>query len=129
MGQYSEEDKKAFKKKDMLNARFSALKCAGINNEGKGVDAKDMLIEADKYYGWLYPDVSLPDTKPAETVNVLPTPTVAQAKVLEKIAAELNLNVEDIKSKVLNIAERDYNIRKYPENVKSVNVFVNKLKG
>ncbi len=125
MGNYSEEDKKAFRLKDQLYCRQSALKAASINNEGKSIPAKDMLVEAQEYYDWLYP---VTDVEPVKGVDVLPTPTVAQAKVLSKIAAELKVDVETIKSKVLDYAEKNFNLRKYPENVNSVDTFVKALK-
>lgn len=131
---YTEDDKKAFKLKDMLNSRMSALKCAGMNNEGKGVSAEDMLAESDKYYAWLYPQAesSKPTTEPESTAPLpnasLPTPTAAQAKVLKKIAVELKQDVETIKQKVLDYAEKNYNMRKYPENIDSVETFVKALR-
>lgn len=128
---YTEEDKKAFKLKDMLNSRMSAIKAASLNNEGKGVPAKDMLAEANKYYTWLYPQV-IDDVIMShlhnEPVNTsLPTPTAAQQKVLTKIAAELKMDVETIKPKVLDFAEKNFSLRKYPENVDSVDTFVKAL--
>lgn len=125
MANYTKDEIAAFKKKDQMNCRQSALKAASINNEGKGVSSKDMLVEAQEYYDWLYP---VADAEPVKGVDVLPTPTAAQAKVLSKIAAELKQDVETIKPKVLDYAEKNYNMRKYPENVDSVNVFVKALK-
>lgn len=124
MANYTEEDKRAFKLKDQMNCRQSALKAASVNNEGKGISAEDMLAESDKYYAWLYPQEI--EEKPAKTT--LPTPTAAQAKVLSKIAKGLDKKVEDIKGDVLDFAEKNFNIRKYPENVNSVDIFVKALK-
>ena len=90
---------------------------------------EDFTIEvtkvANQLVDWVYEKANEQDDKP--TNISLPTPTAAQAKVLNKIAAELKQDVETIKSKVLDYAEKNYNIRKYPENVDSVSVFVKAL--
>jgi len=137
--EYTAEDKRAFKLKDYLNARMSALKAASVNYEGKGVPVAELEHMADSHFKWLFQDqdsmiIGERTDKPttagsrAPTSTSLPTPTAAQAKVLSKIAAELKVDVETIKSKVLDIAEKDYNIRKFPENMSSVAAFVSKLK-
>lgn len=121
---YSEEDKKAFKLKDQLNSRMSAIKAASLNNEGKGISADNMLVEADKYYAWLYPN-----STPSEEVksNVLPTPTAIQKKVLDAIQDKTGIEWDIMCKQVLDIAEKNYNVRKYPENLNSVSAFVKEL--
>ena len=127
MANYTEEDKRAFKLKDQLNSRMSALKAASINNEGKGISAEDMLGEANKYYAWLYPD-----EKGVTSDVSLPTPTAAQQKVLDEIEKQLNLsNAAErhaMHKKVLDFAEKNFKMRKYPESMDSVNVFVQNIK-
>lgn len=80
---------------------------------------------ADVLTNWVYEEINTEQAKPS---IALPTPTAKQQKVLEKIAGELNKDVDSIKSGVLDFAEKEYNVRKYPENVDSVKVFVDNLK-
>jgi len=132
MANYTEEDKKAFKLKDQLNSRMSALKATSINNEGKGIPAEDMLTEADKYYAWLYSNnTNVKESAPKSGVlsnASLPTPTAAQKKVLDAIQDKTGIEWDVMCKQVLDIAEEDYNIRKFPENMSSVAAFVSKLK-
>lgn len=58
----------------------------------------------------------------------LPTPTAAQKKVLDVIQDKTGIEWDIMCKQVLDIAEKDYNMRKYPENMDSVNVFVKALK-
>lgn len=84
---------------------------------------------ASNLVDWVYEKANEQDSKPDDkTSGVLPTPTAAQAKVLKKIAVELKQDVETIKLKVLDYAEKNYNIRKYPENIDSAETFVKALK-
>lgn len=100
--------------------------------DDKDLDCVALIKEiANELVDWVYEKANEQDTKP--TSVSLPTPTAAQAKVLSKIAAELKLvgkglDAETLKSKVLGIAEKDYNIRKFPENISSVDAFVKALK-
>jgi hypothetical protein len=132
--EYTEEDKRAFKLKDYLNARMSALKAASVNYEGKGVPVAELEHMADSHFKWLFQDQDSmiigerTDKLTIASNIVLPIPTAKQQKVLEKIAGELKQDVENIKSGVLDFAEKNFNMRKYPENVDSVNVFVKALK-
>jgi len=117
---------------------MSALKAASVNYEGKGVPVAELEHMADSHFKWLFQDQDLIiigeyTDKPTAAGSraptpALPTPTAKQQKVLEKIATELNTDVENIKSKVLDFAEKNFNARKYPENVGSVKVFVDNLK-
>lgn len=136
MANYTKEEIAAFKKKDQMNCRQSALKAASLIFEGAGCDmanpTKTVLDDAKEYYAWLYPQE---DNKPAAGTasNIsLPTPTAVQAKVLEKIAEDLHaagtkLDIEVIKLRVLDFAEVEYKMRKYPENMGSVETFVKAL--
>lgn len=54
MSKYTDEEIETFKKKDILNAKQSALKAASINNEGKQISTDKMISESAKYYDWLF---------------------------------------------------------------------------
>lgn len=77
---------------------------------------------------WVYEKANEKTPEPASNVSLpnasLPTPTAIQAKVLDKIAAELRQDMEIVKSRVLDWAEETHKIRKYPENVNSINDFI-----
>jgi hypothetical protein len=93
--QYSKEDKEAFKKKDKLNARQSALKAASVNNEGSQKPTNEILDEAKVYYDWLYPDK-----------DKLP---INSSGVWDKIAEGLNLAIPNKENvKVLNLLLSEY---------------------
>jgi len=73
---------------------------------------------------WVYEKANEKDDKP----TVLPTPTAAQKKVLDAIQDKTGIEWGAMCKQVLDIAEEDYNIRKFPENMSSVAAFVSKLK-
>ena len=113
MANYSEAEIRAFRKKDLLNSRMSALKAAATVNEGSAKKAKTILKEADEYYAWVQQDQEVepkqkgyhtPDEdsedkkqetetappsdtqKPAtDSDSTLPKPNLAQKKVLDVI--------------------------------------------
>jgi len=116
-----------WEEKDKRIVRQSSLKVAA--DIVLRTDTSDDIVSkvkdvAQELTDWVYEKANEQDDKPI----VLPTPTAAQAKVLTKIAAELKQDVETIKPKVLDFAEKQYNIRKYPENLQSVPAFVDGIK-
>ena len=91
MANYSEKELKAFRLKDILSSRMSALKAASINNEGKGISAEDMLVESDKYYDWVQQDQEQPDVKVKGNGAVPPTPTADQQKLINAVSTEYSM--------------------------------------
>lgn len=138
---YTEKEIRAFKLKDILNSRMSALKAAATNNEGKGKKAETLKKEADEYYTWLRQDqdtvpepskepdaVPLGNT-PGATLGQLPEPTLQQKKVLDKIWAEIEAPdkhwcLNQLKEKVLRWAEKTHGQRSYPTKLESVETFL-----
>jgi len=140
MGQYTPEEIRAFKLKDILNCRMSALKAASVIYDGTGCDLGHpvdiILSDADKYYEWLrqgQDDVgSITNTTltlsntPGATLGQLPEPTLAQKKVLGAIAGMLGKAQADIqlKTDVLRWAEETYKQRSYPTKQDSISIFL-----
>ena len=135
MANYSAEEIRAFKLKDILNSRMSALKASATNNEGNAVSAEDMLIEADAYYKWVrqdQDDVGTPDTSLGSdtgTLGQVPEPTLAQKKVIDAIAGKLGKTQADpqLKARILKWAEEVHGQQSYPTKLDSVDVFINWL--
>lgn len=138
MANWSAEEIRAFKLKDVMNCRMSALKAAATNNEGKGISAAYMMGEATVYFAWLRQDQDV-DTKPepststdlgntpGTTLGQLPEPTLAQKKVLDAISEKVfdgTITIA-VKTKVLNWAEEVYGQRSYPTKLNSVDEFIN----
>lgn len=108
--EYSEEDLKAFVRKDKLNARMSALKAASTNCEGKEVVSEDLLGEANKYYNWLVQDQDWKNDTVVEEQQIsgghildnstdslsLPVPTVAQKKWLDNIQQKYGFTAQQV---------------------------------
>jgi len=140
MAEYSEADKLAFRLKDQLNARMSALKAASINNDGLGKNSKDILTEAYEYYLWLYPDQGDRDIPNKETETFkstvtkyksnIPQPNPTQAKVLGAVAKKLQESdceigyVLDYK-KLCDCVYQKYG--KYPNNMSSLKKILNEI--
>ena len=139
MGKYTTEEIRAFKLKDILNSRMSALKAAATIYESTGCDlghpTDTVLADADKYFKWLRQDQDV-DTKPepstglgntpGATLGQLPEPTLQQKKVLDAIAGKQNKTQVDsqLKSDVLNWAEETHGQRSYPTKLDSVETFL-----
>lgn len=140
MGNYSTEEIRAFKLKDILNSRMSALKAASLLWEGSGKDLGHPAITtvknaADEFYTWLRqgqdvdtkpePSIGLGNT-PGATLGQLPEPTLTQKKVLDAIAGKQNKTQVDpqLKADVLRWAEETHNIRSYPTKLDSVEKFI-----
>jgi len=125
MANYTKEEIEAFKKKDQMNCRQSALKAASLVFEGTGCDlvnpTKTVLDDAKEYYAWLYPTV---DAEPAKSADVLPTPTAAQKKVLDAIQDKTGIEWDILRKVVLQWAKEIHKISKYPENLSSVTEFI-----
>ena len=139
MSQYTEEDKKAFKLKDLLNSKMSALKAASIINEGNStISVKEVLEQAQGYFEWLTAGQDFSDLKsskePAAKKEInkkstLPAPNLAQKKVLDYVAKQLNLEVNDeLKQDVLNYIEKEFGKRIYPGKKESIENFINERK-
>jgi len=108
MSQYTEEDKEAFRKKDILNARMSALKAVASNHEGKEFGDIQFRSEADLYFKWLTQDQDWSNGKEISggsnsNVNsgniVCPTPTKVQLEWLKKIEDKYNFTKEQVWAK------------------------------
>ena len=130
MGNYSTEDKEAFRKKDQLNARQSSLKAASTVHEGSAHPAEFILNEADKYYQWLSQDQEWKDvgqhsisTATVGDINKsntdLPTPTVVQKEWLDKIEKTYGFTAQQVYEKCGS----------YPSSKDQATSVVRKLKG
>jgi len=139
MANYSQGEIRAFKLKDIMNCRQSALKAATTNNEGKSKKTESLKKEADEYYIWLRQDQDsfIIGEHTNEKVGVgnqapnneqqLPEPTLVQKKVLDAISEKAfdgTITIA-IKIKVLNWAEEVYGQRSYPTKLDSVDKFIN----
>lgn len=139
MAKYTTEEIRAFKLKDIMNCRQSALKAAATIYESTGCDlghpVDTVLADADKYFKWLRQDQDV-DTKPEPSIGLgntpgatlgqLPEPTLAQKKVLDAISEKAfdGTMTIAIKAKVLDWAEKVYGQRNYPTKVSSVDLFM-----
>jgi len=139
MSQYTEEDKKAFKLKDLLNSKMSALKAASIINEGNStISVKEVLEQTQGYFEWLIAGQDFSDLKSSKEPtakkeinkkSTLPAPNLAQKKVLDYVAKQLNLEVNDeLKQDVLNYIEKEFGKRIYPGKKESIENFINERK-
>lgn len=115
-----------WRKKDDLSARQTAANVTGYIFEGKGdvIDSTSFLEYAEKIRAWLFVNQDpMPDAKRKSVESkTLPTPTLAQKKVLDAIKEKIQqLGIEQ---DVLDWAEEVHKVRKYPESVKSVEAFI-----
>lgn len=142
---YSKEQLEAFKRKDMLNSRMSALKAVSLLFEGLGASEMnlaeyDLRGEADVFYAWLTQDQDWAKEKdvsnPLEQSQPeqLPLPTAKQQSVVNAICNKLakqkgsSVDTSKVKTAILDIAEKEYGVRSYPSKKESVDFFVNKIK-
>jgi len=146
MPEYTEADRAAFRLKDMLNARMSALKAASVNNEGTSKTATKLLKEADEYYGWLNQDQSeavrhrglnsdvinkhnIAQNDEKKKSPTIPAPNPQQAKILGLAAKKLqdNASADEVVNykKLCNYVFAAYG--KYPTNEKSVEKILSEL--
>ncbi len=111
-------DELVWKKKDFLYARQTAANVTSAVFEGKEILSEDFMKYADDIFNWLFQEQ---DKLKTEQQGVLPTPTQAQQKILEAIAHEVGVEVnDDLKLKVITWANEVHTIRKYPESQKSI---------
>ena len=123
MANYTPQEIEAFRRKDKLNARFSSLKAASINNEGKGKKPASIKKEAAEYYEYIMQDQTVPEPAkdtPAETKSnkgaetdtatpsntqpdfgTLPKANLAQKKVLDIIFEKLGATTQQEKVTVV----------------------------
>ena len=100
-----EVDQSVWRRKDMLNARMSALKAASINHEGKEYSREYLLKEADDYYAWIVQDQEWKNDntvvcdKSNSNSSIIPTPTVEQAKWLKAIEEKHGFTKEQVWTK------------------------------
>ena len=90
---YSSEEIKAFKKKDKLNARMSALKAASIIYEGKAISFEKLEEYVNKVYTWVFQD--------QEEVDV--TEEYTNAFIGEKAGDDLEYKKEKALSELYDI--------------------------
>ena len=137
MAKYTPEEIRAFKLKDIMNCRQSALKAAATIYESTGCDlghpTDTVLADADKYFKWLRQDQDV-DTKPepstglgdtpGATLGQLPEPTLQQSKILKGIYSRFpGVSEEEIKRATLKWATEIYGVNKYPTKSESVDLF------
>ena len=132
---YSAEDKLAFKRKDLLNSKMSSLKAASLINEGNlEIKPKQILKEAQKYFDWLIQEQDFSDIKvdkgakksnPKNT-KIIPTPTLAQKKVLDIIQQKSGLGSVELYPLILEWSLTIPNVKNpaYPQNESSVELFM-----
>jgi hypothetical protein len=109
MSNYSEEDKIAFRMKDILNARMSALKAASLLYEGKSEPSSNVENVAGRFFTWLSKDqnwskqdvdssINFDDSScvPVTNVSTVPTPTLIQQGWLDKIKTKHGFSVEQV---------------------------------
>jgi len=99
MGQYTEADKLAFKKKDYLYARQTAANCAAEVFSGNNVSFAEYKAYSDSIFDWLFQDQDplpskSPVPTPAEETDVIPKPTPEQAKILKLILDGLGWEID-----------------------------------
>ena len=143
---YTEAEIRAFKLKDLMNCRMSALKAAATNNEGKGVTIDALRTEADCYFEWLRQDqdkeidaqvfeTSNSDSKVTYPTNEssadaeLTKPTLQQKKILDVIYEKVCPNgrtysEQHIYKNVLDWAEKEKGVRAYPNKKESIQEFL-----
>lgn len=133
---YTDEDKKAFRLKDLLNSKMSCLKAASIINEGNfNIPVEEVLKQANEYFTWLtegqnFSDLTAPKvSSKKKEKSVLPAPTLEQNKILDLIADSLGVNNDDkLKQKVLNYIEKNYGKRIYPGKKETAEKFISERK-
>lgn len=116
--EYTKDDLLAFKRKDQLSARQSALKASTTVSEGTNKDRVVVMEDADEYYAWLIQDQEWSkdyerewkdesdcsvgdsvDRSNRSSGNVLPLPTLEQKKWLENIEKKYGYTAEQIYKK------------------------------
>jgi len=136
---YSAEDKKAFRLKDILNSRMSAIKAATIVNEGSGKPVEDVVKEADVYFAWLMQEqppldgeAPKPTAKPKAapkkkvTQSVLPpAPQLEEKKVLDAVAEKLGVPEDnELRVRVREWVFKQVGKEAYPRRMDSVSKIV-----
>ncbi len=131
MGNYSKEEIAAFRRKDLLNSRMSAVKATSVNFEGKSASFKEFKDFADDVFGWVQQDQLGTSAIPEVKSGVLPTPTADQEKVILAIDVVLQNNnffisVEELQRQVLRYSTEVAGQLKptYPTNLASVDKIV-----
>ncbi len=127
MGNYSKEEIEAFRRKDLLNSRMSAVKATSVNFEGKSASFEEFKEFADQVFRWVQQDQLAASTIPEVKSGVLPTPTADQEKVILAIDVVLQNNnffisVEELQRQVLRYSTEVAGVDKptYPTNLASV---------
>jgi hypothetical protein len=99
MAKYSDEEVKAFERKDQLMSRMAAIKDVATVFEGKGIDTDTILKEADKYYGWIVQgQLWSQDLVPVSSVKTSgpPVPTTKQKEWLDRIQKKHRFTQEQV---------------------------------
>jgi len=135
---YSAEDKKAFRLKDILNSRMSALKAASTDHEGQGVGPDVITKEADIYFAWLNTEqtpleapkpTKKPVKKEAKPASP-PAPQLEEKKVLDAVAEKLGVPEDDeLRTRVREWVHGQVQKYAYPKKMASVDKIVEDLKG
>ena len=138
---YSEADKVAFKKKDLLYARQTAANVTSAIFEGKEIDSNIFIDYAGVVFDWLFQEQDKLDERNVPQIGNtskpdVPTPSVEQKKVLDAIFNKLNLTFDgnspciseiEIQKKVLQYSTKVANVVNptYPKSMASVDKIVN----
>lgn len=134
---YSAEDKKAFRLKDILNSRMSAIKAATVVNEATGKTVEEIVADADVYFAWLMQeqpplDGGAPpkDTKKTtkKDKSVPPAPQLEEKKVLDAVAEKLGVPEDDaLRTRVREWVFKQVDKEAYPRRMDSVDKIVKDL--
>jgi hypothetical protein len=123
MANYSEKEIRAFRLKDILSSRMSALKAASLLYESMGADlghpVETVKKAADEYFEWLMQDQDRVD-EPKQ--NVLPTPTADQQKVLDAVYDKVGhgMTLLQIRERLADWVESKCGDRYLPSNMSNV---------
>lgn len=131
---YTPEELAAFKRKDILSAKQSAVKATSMVLEGTNTDVKEFLAYAEKVRKWLWEDQEIDEPKKetkkaeanSETSSDYPTPTVAQKKILDVICERVGKTESEVYPRVLEWSKTVAKDGKptYPQKEASIEKFI-----
>lgn len=138
---YSNAEIKAFAERDRRIVRQSSLKVAAdlviaADNGKSDLAVLNLATQtvAQELTDWVYEQDTTPSDEPDKarepkkemSEKQLPEPTLAQKKVLDRIAGKQNKTQADpqLKTDVLDWAEETHGQRSYPTKLESVEIFL-----
>ena len=123
MNSYSVEEIKKFESKDRrisLQGLIQSLIGAGANVN----EVKEVCALAKKYQDEIYRIVE-GKAEPVSEESIIPMATAAQQKILEYIAIELKIDLDDsLREEVLDWTESNYKKRIYPSKEETGKKFI-----